>query len=294
MSILLGLKMLLWGANSGAMVYLVCCLALYWGQNRLIFKPCTPLSLTPQALGLAYEDIWLPVADGKGKAGRLHGWWMPTPTSSEKVLLYLHGNGCTINSNLTAAQRFLDLGFSVLMIDYRGYGRSQGAFPQEAEVYRDSQAAWDYLVNERKILPKNLYLYGHSLGGAIAIDLAVRRPQSAGLIVENTFTSMKAMVDYQKHFRWLPVNLVLHQRFDSLAKLSLLQIPILIIHGTLDRTVPIQMGKQLYEAAPVAKHYLPVPDAGHNNTGSAAGQHYLDAIAEFVALGQPNRPYASL
>jgi len=294
MSILFGLKMLIWAANSGAVVYLGACLALNFWQNRLIFKPCQPLSLTPHELGLAYEDVWLSVADANGKLGRVHGWWISTNQPSERVLLFLHGNGCTINANLTAAQRFLKLGFSVLMIDYRGYGRSQGAFPQEAEVYRDSQHAWDYLINERQILPQNLYLYGHSLGGAIAIDLAVRRPQSAGLIVENTFTSLKAMVDHQKRFRWLPTDFVLHQRFDSLAKLALLQIPILVIHGTLDRTIPRQMGQQLFESAPVPKHFLQVADAGHNNTGAVAGQRYDEAIAQFMTLVQPNPRYASL
>lgn len=306
MSILFGLKMLLWGVNSSTIAYLICCVALYTSQHRLIFKPCQPIPLTPRELGLTYEDIWLPVIDAQGKPGQIHGWWIPAPSSSGnpsgkptgnpsgKTLLYLHGNGCTINANLTTAQRFLTLGFSLLMIDYRGYGRSQGGFPREAEVYRDAQAAWDYLVHERHILPENLYLYGHSLGGAIAIDLAVRRPQSAGLIVENTFTSMKAMVDYQKYFRWLPVDRVLHQRFDSLAKLSLLQIPLLVIHGTLDRTVPLEMGQHLFDRASVPKRHLWVPDAGHNNTGSAAGQGYFDAIAEFIALAQPTRRYASL
>lgn len=278
----LWLKVLLNSLGLGAIAYFVLCLALYWGQNRLIFLPSRHVKATPRDLDLAYEDVWLSVTTPDGKSERLHGWWIPA--KSERVLLYLHGNGGNISYNLAPAERFHRLlGFSVFIIDYRGYGRSEGEFPSEAEVYRDAQVAWQYLVHERGIEPGNLFLYGHSLGGAIAIDLAVRKPQSAGVIVENTFTSMQDMVDYLGGiYRLFPTVFILHQRFDSVSKLRLLQVPLLLIHGSQDITVPALMSQRLYEAAQVPKKLLLIPDATHNNVGVVGEAQYLLAVEEFT------------
>jgi alpha-beta hydrolase superfamily lysophospholipase len=120
---------------------------------------------------------------------RIHVWWIAAQPDA-KVLLYLHGNGINMGAAVANAHQFHQLGFSVLLIDYRGYGRSEGSFPTETRVYQDAVTAWDYLVKQRQIQPSQIFLFGHSLGGAIAIDLAVQHPDAAGLIVESSFTSM--------------------------------------------------------------------------------------------------------
>jgi pimeloyl-ACP methyl ester carboxylesterase len=199
-----------------------------------------------------------------------------------RVVLYLHGNGSNVGSNVEHANRFHHLGFSVFPIDYRGYGKSQGDFPSEYRVYEDAELAWDYLVKQRGIHPNQIYIYGHSLGGAIAIDLAVRHPEAAGLIVEGSFTSVRAMVDFQKPlFRVFPINFLLTQRFDSLSKVDRLQMPVLFIHGTADNVVPAQMSKKLFDAAPEPKQLYMVPDGGHNNVAQIGAAEYLQRLSAF-------------
>ena len=200
-----------------------------------------------------------------------------------RVVLYLHGNGSNVGANVEHANRFHRLGLSVFLIDYRGYGKSQGDFPSESRVYEDAQQAWDYLVKQRGINPHQIYIYGHSLGGAVAIDLAVRHPEAAGLIVEGSFTSVRAMVDFQKPmFALFPIDLLLRQRFDSLSKVDRLKIPVLFIHGTADSVVPAQMSQKLFDAAPEPKQLYMVPEGGHNNAAQIGGAEYLHRVKEFL------------
>jgi uncharacterized protein len=276
------LKLLLTGLSIGFAVYLLLCFVLFLSQNRLIFVPMTDLEGTPADLDLTYEDVWVGVRNWNGKIERLHGWWLPN--AGQDVLLYLHGNKGNISHNLGNIRQFHQLGYSVLAIDYRGYGRSEGRFPCEAEVYRDAQAAWDYLTRERGITAQQIYLYGHSLGGAIAIDLAVRQPQAAGIIIDNAFTSMRDMALYQPVYRFFPADLLLNQRFDSLGKLKLLRVPLLLLHGTDDRTVPPTMSQVLYESATVPKKLVFVPYAGHNNLLAVAGEDLSRIVREFQTL----------
>ena len=296
MMINLLLKGLLNSVGVGVTAYFAACLALWIGQNRLIFKPSSTVETTPGDLGLSYEDIWLSVTSPQGKRQKIHGWWINSQQyQDDKVLLYLHGNGGNISHNLGPVKTFYEQGFSVFIIDYRGYGRSERQFPTESEVYRDSQAAWSYLVEQRQIEPQNIFIYGHSLGGAISIDLGVRQPNVAGIIVENTFTSMKEMVNYLGSFYQLfPADLILHQRFDSLSKLRLLQVPLLLIHGTEDYTVPCYMSERLFQAASVPKRILLVPDANHNNVQVIAREQYIRTLQEFRDLVDRNQRQLAL
>lgn len=211
----------------------------------------------------------------------MHGWWIPAAQPDANVLLYLHGNGINIGANVTHAHRFHQLGFSVLLMDYRGYGRSEGGSPTEARVYQDAAAAWNYLVKQQ-IKPSQIFLYGHSLGGAIAIDLAVQHPDAAGLIVEGSFTSIRKIVEHQNSFWMFPVDLILTQRFDSISKVRSLLVPVLFIHGTSDWQVPAAMSQQLYAAAPEPKQLVLIPGAGHNDVAEVAGSQYLQAVQRFV------------
>jgi hypothetical protein len=263
-------------------LYTAACLYLFFQQTRFIFFPSSAIETTPEFFNLDYQEVSLPVKTKSGGVERMHGWWIPASRPNAQVLLYLHGNGINIGANVAHANRFHRLGFSVLLPDYRGYARSEGSFPTEASVYQDAAVAWDYLVQERKIQPKQIFLYGHSLGGAVAIDLAVKHPDAAGLIVESSFTSIRDIVDYQSIYRIFPIDLILNQRFDSIRKVRSLALPVLFIHGTADLRVPATMSQQLYEAAPEPKQLILIPDAGHNNTAETAGDKYFQLMQKFV------------
>ncbi|WAL59553.1 alpha/beta hydrolase [Thermocoleostomius sinensis] len=293
MSLILKLSLLFGGLLST--VYLAICGVLYLRQTRMIFFPSPYVEVTPAGLGLDYEELWLPVAadtvnltsssspssSPSPSLQHLHGWWIPAIAPETGVLLYLHGNGFNIGANLSHAARFHQLGFSVLLMDYRGYGRSEGEFPHEAQVYEDAETMWHYLVETRQISPDRIIVYGHSLGGAIAIDLAARHPQLAGLIVDGSFTSMRHMVALSPMLRFFPIDWLLTQQFNSLEKIRMLQIPILFIHGTADAKVPASMSQTLHEAAPQSQLYL-VPDAGHNDVAERAGTTYLETVQQFA------------
>lgn len=242
--------------------------------------------MTPENVQLPYEDVWLPVSTKKGKLEQIHGWWISANSLNQDlkgVLLYLHGNSVNIGVNVEQAYRFYKLGFDVFLVDYRGYGLSQGNFPSEVQVYQDVEIVWDYLINQRGIEPKDIFVYGHSLGGAIAIELATRHPEMAGLIIQGSFTSMSDVVHNMGTYRIFPINLLLHQRFDSMTKLQKLKIPIMLIHGRLDELLPASMSERLFQAssAEIKDLYL-VPDAGHNNVAAVAGDEYLDRVSRFV------------
>jgi uncharacterized protein len=260
--------------------YILLCFSLRIWQNRLIFFPDHIIQNTPQDLGLKYEEVRIPI-----EQNTLYGWWLPTNSNSTKVLIYLHGNSSNISgANLRHAARFQSLNFSVLLIDYRSYGRSKGNFPTETSVYQDARSAWDYLINKRGIKSEDIFIYGHSLGGAIAIDLATNKAEAAGLIVESSFTSIRQMAEYKKIYNFLPLDLVVTQKFDSLGKISSLKMPLLIIHGKDDYTVPSFMGETLYNNAKEPKQIWLIPEGGHNNLGDITGEKYLQTIRDFVKL----------
>ncbi|MBW4672618.1 MAG: lysophospholipase [Desmonostoc geniculatum HA4340-LM1] len=275
-------RSLLWAGIIAAFVYFAICLFLFMSQTRFIFFPSVVIEKTPEFFNLPYEEVWLPVAVKTGKVEHIHGWWIKAKQPNAKVLLYLHGNGINIGANIGHANRFYQLGFSVLLIDYRGYGRSEGSFPNEKRVYEDAATAWNYLVQQQEISPRQIFIYGHSLGGAIAIDLAVKHSQAAGLIVESSFTSVRDLIAYRNMFWMFPVDLILTQRFESIKKLPNLKMPVLFIHGVDDVVVPSFMSQKLYAAAPEPKQLLLVAAAEHNNTALVAGSQYLQWVESFV------------
>lgn len=267
-------------------IYILLCLALLRWQNRLIFLPTAMIEATPSELGLPYEDVWLSATNERGKTEKIHSWWLPNQ-SSNLVLLYLHGNGSNISGNLDLAKNFYDLGFSILLVDYRSYGLSEGQFPKEATVYQDAQIAWDYLVKTKGLQPGQIFVYGHSLGGAIAIDLGVRQPQMGGLISESSFTSLLEVANYHGGlYRFFPTKILINQRFDSLSKVPLLKMPLLFIHGTDDQFIPVEMSKKLYAIANPPKQLLIFPGAGHNNVSRVGKQKYFQAIKDFTELAR--------
>lgn len=266
-----------------AAVSLTSCVYLDWKQRQIIFRPTAEIAGTPEDFALHYEDVWLPVpsTSANANADRIHGWWIPGENAKAPALLFLHGNGWNIGDSAYNTARLRRMGYSVLAIDYRGYGRSRGEFPSEAQVYEDAQVAWRHL---RRLAPdaRQRYIYGHSLGGAIAIDLAVRNTDAAGLIVEGSFTSSIDMAKRGKFLRLLPLRWLVTQRFDSLSKVGALRMPVLFIQGGADDVVPAEMSQRLYAAAPEPKRLVIIPNAGHSSVAVLGLQQYRQAVQDFV------------
>lgn len=268
-------------AGLSLLVYALGCAYLWSQQTRFIFMPGRDITRTPADVGLSYEDVFIPVGSDGGAVERMHAWWIPSGTAGRSTLLYLHGSALNIGANVEHAKRFHGLGFAVLLVSYRGYGRSDGDFPCEDRVYQDAEAAWQYLVTEREMAPDEIVIYGHSLGGAVAIDLAVRHPAASGLIVEATFTSIYDMAARGRAYRVFPLRLLLTQRFDSLSKVDSLRVPVLYLHGTDDSVAPFEMSRRLYEHTRAPKRLQLILGGGHNNSARVGGPVYLQAVKEF-------------
>ncbi len=248
-----------------AIGYVLVCSILYFQQQRLMFFPSRQLKNTPTLYGLDYQDVWLPISDKQGQIQRIHGWWIEAKQPNAPVILYFHHNAVNIGANVSQALQFHQLGYSVFLFDYRGFGQSEGAFPTESQVYEDAQIAWDYLTQERKIPGNQIIIYGHSIGGAIAIDLASKNSESAALIVHNSFTSMRDMTKRFGLYWLLPIELILTQQFESIEKMKKVKMPVLIITGTNDIQIPLEMGQRLYKTAPESKQLIVVESGGHDN-----------------------------
>ncbi|MEL6555480.1 MAG: alpha/beta hydrolase [Cyanobacteria bacterium J06621_11] len=268
-------------------LYLTLCLALWHYQSKLIFFPNKTIRNSPANLGLLYEEVQLPVGNGTA-AGKLHGWWIPTlrqrANQPAPTILYLHGNGSNIGDLLNRAAQFHQLGYNILLFDYRGYGLSTGPFPNEQRVYEDAEAAWGYLTTQLNIPANHTIIYGRSLGGAIALNLATHHPNAAGTITEATFTTMKDMVTHQYAFFPFPTRLLLTNHFESLKKVRSLTMPLLFMHGTADKIVPSYMSQQLHQAATqtIKKNLLLIESGDHNNLPAIGGDQYANTIRSFI------------
>ncbi|HLX22293.1 MAG TPA: alpha/beta fold hydrolase [Usitatibacter sp.] len=254
------------------------CAYLSEKQGELIFRPSRDAWYGYDGNGHAFQDEWIPVgADGQ----KLHAWWLPGDKANAPALLYLHGARWNLTGSVSRIERWRSLGFAVLAVDYRGFGQSTDVAPTEEFAYQDAEAAWDLLG---KLAPgKPRYIVGHSLGGAIAVDLASRHPEASGLVLEATFTSVQDMV---AHSTWgfLPVSLILTQKFDALSKMGEVKVPVVIAHGTRDSIVPYEMGEQLFEAAHEPKRFISVEGAGHHNLGSVGAAQYRQVLSELFKL----------
>ena len=278
-----------------ALTYAGVCFALYSYQRKLMFRPLPDVIRTPADIGLPYEDVWIPTEPSSGLAShsapgqsaeKLHGWWLPNPGSRE-TLLFCHGNYGNIGYNLETVRFYYSLGFSILTFDYRGYGQSISAsliepVPTEKSTCADAETAWQYLIAARKIRPENITIMGHSMGGAIAINLAARHPQAARLIVASSFTTMQDAVHAKKIYSLFPIQQLLTEPFDSLSRVTSLKLPVLYVHGDQDFDVPTEMSQRLYSASPQPKHIWLAPGAGHNDIATVAADQYKEAVQSFL------------
>ena len=240
--------------------------------DRLVYFPSRALDGgSPRTLGLAYDDVTMTAADGV----RLHAWWVPAP-ASRKTLLFLHGNAGNISHRLDKLAVLNEVDASVLLLDYRGYGRSAGA-PDEAGTYRDADTAYEWL-RARGVPAAAIVVYGESLGGPIAVDLAARR-EVGGLVLESAPSSIVGVARH--HYPWLPVEWFLSVRYDALARLPNVRAPLLILHSPHDEIVPFAMAETLYAAAPGAKRLIRL-DGGHNDAFIVAAPLYQAALRDFL------------
>ena len=245
-------------------------------ENQLIyFPPRYPEGFPPSHLiEPEIEEVWLRTSDGV----RINAFYRANP-ASKQVLLWFHGNAENIGYDLVHLRVLAEIGLNILAVDYRGYGKSEGK-PDEAGVYSDADAAYDYLINQRHFRAEDIFIYGHSLGGAVAINLASRRP-CAGLIVQSSFTNARAMA--RRMFPIPLIEFVVKSRFDSVEKIRRVHAPILIVHGTRDEVVPFAMGQQLFRAAPEPKRFYPIEGARHNDLMEVGGADYLVRLQSFIA-----------
>jgi len=250
--------------------YLAAGTSLWAYQARLVFEPDRRLHARPGDFPFAVLDVAIPVQSPGKPREFLRGWWLPSTGEHAKVVLYLHGNDGNVSTSVGEVATLRELGHSVLLVDYRGFGASDGGFPSEATVYEDAEAAWRYLTRAG-VQPGELYIYGHSLGGAVAIELARRHPEAAGLVVESSFTSIPDMAALDARYAWLPVRKFVTHRFDSIRKVAGLTLPALYVHGSADEIVPFEMGRRLFEASGGEKRFVVLPGGAHDHDAAGAG-----------------------
>lgn len=244
-----------------------------WGlENFLVYQPAVYPAANPawRLNGLAFEDVELPSTDGV----MLHGWFAPAESPAAVVLL-LHGNGGNVTSMTDELALLSKIGVAALAIDYRGYGKSSGS-PTEQGVLADARAARAWLAKRTSVAEDDIVLWGFSLGGGVAVDLAAN-DGARGLVLQNTFTSLPDAAAY--HYPWLPVRWLMRNRLDSASKIALYRGPLLQCHGTADGVVPFELGKQLFALANEPKRFLEISNGDHNDLPN--GEFY-QAITEFL------------
>jgi len=255
-------------------VILVILFAFFYARSieeSLAFFPDKNIPATPKNYDLQFDDVSINSQEG----GLLNGWFIPAK-KSRYVVLFCHGNAGNIGTRVEKIKIFHDLGLSLFIFDYRGYGKSPGK-PSEIGVQKDTLAAYNYLVNIRGIKPQSILVYGESLGGVFAIDLAVK-VEIAGLITEGTFSKGR---DMAKILYPLVPALFFSNKLDSLSKIKKVTCPKLLMHSLEDEVVPFELGLKLYDSAPRPKILVEL-DGGHNDCFFVAKDKYVKAIKDFV------------
>lgn len=244
-------------------------------ESWLLYYPFRAISITPARYGVPFEDVLFSAADGT----RLHGWHVPPVKADGPVILWAHGNAGNVShrsENIAMIRR--ETGAGVFIFDYRGYGRSEGR-PREAGLYADMRGAHAWLKG--RVPPGRIFLFGRSLGAAVAVRIAAEGAQARGLILEGPFESLAAMGE--KVFPFLPVRRLVVQEFDNVKWLPRVGLPLLLLHGDADEIVPFAQGRRLFELAPPPKRFHRIAGAGHNDTYLVGGPAYWAAWREFLA-----------
>ncbi|CAM3342457.1 alpha/beta hydrolase [Polaromonas hydrogenivorans] len=261
------------------------CATLDEQQRGWIFQPSDRSWGGSAELARDMQNVWIGFdSTTTGRPVKLHGLWLPADKqqtgwngAKAPLLLYLHGARWNVEGSAPRIRRMQELGFSVLAVDYRGFGKSSPDLPSENMAYEDAQAAWNWLGAHYPGQPR--YIFGHSLGGAVAIELASRVHDEAGTIVEGTFTSIADVVSTMK-WGWLPLSALITQPFESVQKVAHLGSPLLVVHGTKDTMILPSLGRKLYEAAQQPKAFVLVEGGSHFNTNTLGQAQYRVALAD--------------
>ncbi|MBN1239646.1 MAG: alpha/beta hydrolase [Gammaproteobacteria bacterium] len=254
--------------------YAVVVAFMYFSQQRMLYLPTVPeraLRATPDDAGLPYRDVTLQTEDGV----RLHGWFVPA--AGPRVLLFFHGNAGNVSHRLESLRLFHELGMSVLIIDYRGYGESGGT-PTEQGTYLDADAAWRHLTQTLDVAPERIVVFGRSLGAAVAAWLAAR-VQPAGLIVESAFTSVPDLG--QELYPWLPVRWLSRFDYATSEYVAKVRCPVLVVHSRDDEIAPFRHAERILGAVRGPRTLL-VLEGSHNEAHVLSERRYAAGLREFL------------
>jgi hypothetical protein len=266
-----------------ALVALGGCAVLDTQQRRWIFQPSQATWSGGAAAADGLADVWLDFESRLSERPvRLHALWLPHERSDAPVLLFLHGARWDVRGSAFRMRRLNELGFSVLGVDYRGFGQSTDELPSEESALEDARAAWDWLRREHP--QRRHFIYGHSLGGAIAVRLAAEvGSTSGGLIVEATFTSIPDVYRTLR-YGWLPLTPFITQRFDAASRIGQVASPVLVVHGSADGLIRPELGQALYERAPSPKRFVLVPGGSHHNAQRVGREQVQAALIELFGV----------
>lgn len=262
------------------------CVVVDFEQRRWIFMPTRDTWAPGLAAAEGMQEVWIDhVSDHPEQTGQvvsLHGLWWPRPEPDAPVLLFLHGVRWTVHASAPRMRQLHALGFSVLSVDYRGFGQSTEAHPSESLVAEDARAAWRWLSH--RYPQARRFIFGHSLGAAIAVRLAQEVDDEAGLIVEGAFTSA-ADVLRSTRWNWLPVYGLITQHFDAAARVADIGSPLLVVHGSDDQMIAPHLGRALYDRARPPKRFVLVDGGQHENTDVVGEARYRQALHDLFGIG---------
>jgi len=257
-----------------AACYGILIVVVYFMQGRMLYLAEVPgrtLTMTPATVGMDYQDVSIETTDGV----TLHGWFIAG--RSTRVLLFFHGNAGNISHRLDSIRQFLDLGLSVLIIDYRGYGQSEGRTTEEG-IYRDSEAAWRYLIERRGIVASDIVIFGRSLGASVASRLATQQ-QPLALIVESSFTSVPDIA--QDLYPWLPVRWLSRLSHATRDYIKDVQCPVFVVHSRDDEIIPFRHGEAIFASANEPRTLLAI-HGGHNDAFLRDERAYIRGLRTFL------------
>jgi len=249
-------------------------IATVFAQKSMVFIPSKKMGYTPKTIGIDFKELTI-------GTNKLNCWWIPVKAEqvkgAVKTVIFCHGNAGNISNRLDTVNFYHNvMNCNLMIFDYSGYGKSGGKVGEEA-CYKDSQEVYDYVVKSLKIDPKNVVIHGRSLGGAVAVDLAVNK-KCAGLVMESTFTSVPDMADDMVPI--FPIQWFVSIDFDSLDKVDKLKVPVLLIHSKADEVIPYKMGEALFKKAKKPKFWLEI--SGDHNGGWIESQKvYSKGMKDF-------------
>lgn len=287
-------------AAIGSVLTMVGCSSLSEKEREIVFRIEPGVARWYDGIPPDVKELDLPVpqpalASKAAAPQSVHAWWWPAARADSPAVLYLHGSRWNLTGQLFRIRELHDMGFSVFAIDYRGFGKSAGDLPSEKAVYQDARTGWDALT-QLEPDPRRRFIYGHSLGGAIAVDLAASLSKeskkndavspAAGLVVESSFTTL-ADIARALSYDWLPIQLLLSQKFDAVDKIGDVRMPVIVLHGDRDRYVPVGLGRKLYDAAPEPKRLVVVDNGTHNNSLRLGESDMRRAFDDLFAIRTP-------